>query len=155
HRVAFGNGHDVEIDVAARDPLVNLWQTRGPLKKILARLQGWLGVQQVPKPEDEFAADYPRFFQLRGDPPRRIPGSQQQRNIGGRRKRDIELPCGPAGSGENDNLKQLDQRAQGFSVEGFQIGTKWAEYRAGRTGCTEYRSDCGRQVRWISCSRSV
>src|ERR1700674_5274106 len=129
HRIAFGNGHDVEIDIAARDPLVNLWKRRLALEAIFARLQGWLGMQQVPKPKKEFAADYSRLFQLRGDPARRISGTQQQRTIGGGRNRDLELPCGPAGSDENDNKEQLDQRAQGFSVEGFQIATKWLEYR--------------------------
>lgn len=41
------------------------------------------------------------------------------------------LPSRPAASGERDNPKKNDQPAQGFSVEGFQIETKWLEYRAG------------------------
>src|ERR1700693_1756274 len=93
HCVAFGNGDHVEVDIAARDALVNLWKRRRPLETIFARLQGWLGMQEVPKPENEFAADHPRLFQLRGNPARRISGTQQQRTIGGRRKWDIELPC--------------------------------------------------------------
>src|ERR1700675_4510963 len=129
HRIAFGNGHDVEIDIAARDALVNLWKSRLPLETIFARLQGWLGMQQVPKPEDEFAADHSRLFQLRGYSTRGISGTQQQRTIGRRSKRDIELPRHPAADCENDNQEQFDQRAQGLSVEGFQIATKWLEYR--------------------------
>jgi hypothetical protein len=119
HRVAFGNGDYVEVDIAARDALVNLWQTCGPLETIFAGLQGWLGVQYVPQPENELAADHSRPFQLRSNSTRRISGTQQQRTIGRRRKRDIELPSGPAGNGENDNEKQFDQRAQGSSVKGF------------------------------------
>jgi hypothetical protein len=36
------------------------------------------------------------------------------------------LPSHPAASGERDNQEQWDQRAQGFSVEGFSDGNKVA-----------------------------
>src|SRR5208282_5663024 len=100
--VAFGNRDHVEVDIAARDPLVNLGKRRLPLETIFARLQRWLGVQRVPEPENTFAADYSRLFQLCRNPPRRIPGTQQQRSIGWGRNRDIDLPRHPAANGEYD-----------------------------------------------------
>ena len=42
---------------------------------------------------------------------------QQQRSVGRRRERSIELPGQPTASAEDDNQKECDQRAQGFSVE--------------------------------------
>src|ERR1700674_755309 len=38
HRVAFGNGDYVEVDITARDALINLWKRRRPLETILAGL---------------------------------------------------------------------------------------------------------------------
>src|SRR5260221_798959 len=120
HRIAFGDSDTVEVDIAARDAPVDLWQTRLPLEAILAGLQGWPWVQHVPERENQFAPDHARLLQLRGNPARRIPRTQEQRRIGWRGNWDIELPCGPAADGENNNQKQFNQRAQGSSVKGFQ-----------------------------------
>jgi hypothetical protein len=44
---------------------------------------------------------------------------QQQRSIGWGRNRGMDQPSHPAANGENDNQEQLDQRAQGSSLEAF------------------------------------
>src|SRR5258708_7989157 len=119
HRIAFGDCDHVEVDIAARDAPVDLWQTRLPLEAILAGLQGWLWVQHVPERENQFAPDHARLLQLRGNPARRIPRTQEQRRIGWRGNWDIELPCGPAPYGENNNQKQVDPLAPGSSVTSF------------------------------------
>ena len=64
-------------------------------------------MQLVPEPKSEFAANHPRLFQLRRNAPRRIPGMQQQRSIGWRRNRAIDLPRRPAANGENDNQESV------------------------------------------------
>jgi len=108
HRIAFGNGDHVEVDIAARDPLINLRKTRRALETILARLQGRLGVQQMPEPESNLASDHPSLFQFRRNAPRRISGMQQQRSIGWGRNWGKDQPSQPAANGEGDNQNQRD-----------------------------------------------
>ena len=52
----------MEIDIAARDPVINLGESRFALEKILTGFQRWLGAHNMPEAESEFAMNDPSFF---------------------------------------------------------------------------------------------
>ena len=138
HGEAFGDGDNVEVDIAARDAIVNLGKSRLALEKILTRLQGWFGMQHVPQTKDQFAADHPGLFQLGANPASGVPGMQQQSGVGPRRGRDVNLPGQPAASRDHGKQEQFSQRAHGSSVEAFSDCYKVTGYGAGDLGNIRY-----------------
>src|ERR1700679_2043832 len=74
---------------------------------------------RMPQPKDTFIADHARFLQFNRDPTGGIAGTKQQKSIGRRRDRSVELPGDPSATGEDGKQEKRDQRAQGFSVKGF------------------------------------
>lgn len=120
HRVAFGDRHDVKVDITARNAAIDLGKCRFLLKKIFAGFERRLGTRDMPKPEGKFAADDAGLFELRRDAPRRVAGTKHDKCLAGwRRERHIDLPGGEAGGSQNGNQEQCDQGAQDLSVEGF------------------------------------
>jgi hypothetical protein len=73
----------------------------------------------VPEEKCRFAANNARLFQLRGNPPRRISGMQQQGGLRRWRGRTIDQPCHPSAKPEDGKQEELNEPAQGSSLKAF------------------------------------